>query len=441
MNPSTIEIVGTVLFGLAVLHTFTVKFFEKQAHKYPEGSIGENLFHFLGEVEAVFGLWAAVFVVAYSFIIGFAIHGDPSDPHLVTGGAIHYLESLNFTEPAFVFVIMCMAGTRPIILMAEKAIISISRFVPLPKKMAFYITTLILGPLLGSFITEPAAMTVTALILLDYFYSDTMSNKFKYATLGLLFVNISIGGTLTHFAAPPVLMVAGKWKWGIAHMMGHFGFKAAISVIIGTIITAVIFKKELVGELKVKQPHQNEMNPTWWMYLMHIFFMVLVVVTAHHMAFFLGLFLFFLGFMKVTGEYQDKPKLTESLLVGFFLGGLVTLGKVQAWWISPLLERLGDFPLYVGSTALTAITDNAALTYLGSLVEGISDTKKFSLVAGAVAGGGLTVIANAPNPAGYGILKDSFGEAGIKPAGLLVGALAPTLLALVCFRLIPSLAL
>ena len=57
--------------------------------------------------------------------------------------------------------------------------------------------------------------------------------------------------------------------------------------------------------------------------------------------------------------------------------------------------------LFFGAAALTAITDNAALTYLGSLVEDISDQSKYSLVAGAVAGGGLTVIANAPNPAGF----------------------------------------
>jgi hypothetical protein len=58
--------------------------------------------------------------------------------------------------------------------------------------------------------------------------------------------------------------------------------------------------------------------------------------------------------------------------------------------------------MYFGATALTAITDNAALTYLGSLVEGVSDQLKYALVAGAVSGGGLTVIANAPNPAGAG---------------------------------------
>jgi len=436
MNPTTVELVGTILFACAVLHTFLVSKFEKMAHRYPEGSMGENFFHFLGEVEAVFGMWAAIFIGVFSALKGFAIYDEGH--HHVIGGALGYLESLNFTEPAFVFVIMCIAGTRPIILLAEKLVMVFAKLLPFPGKMAFYISALILGPILGSFITEPAAMTVTALILLDYFYSGKMSNKFKYATLGLLFVNVSIGGTLSHFAAPPVLMVAGKWGWGLSHMVTNFGYKAVISIIICTIATAFIFKGELSGKLEVKQKHDNYMVPTWWMTFIHLIFLALVVFTAHHMVFFLGLFLFFLGFAQVTNEYQDKIKLKESLLVGFFLAGLVTLGGVQAWWLKPILGKLDDLPLFLGATGLTAITDNAALTYLGSLVE-LTDSAKYALVAGAVAGGGLTVIANAPNPAGFGILKGSFGKDGIKPLGLLAGALIPTIVAMICMQTLPGL--
>ncbi len=430
MNPTNIELVGTILFALAVCHTFLVKKFEHLAHKYPEGSMQENLFHFLGEVEAVFGMWAAIFIAYYGATKGLMAHGHGDS-------AVTYLESLNFTEPAFVFVIMCMAGTRPIILLAEKIILFVSKIIPLPSRMAFYIAALIFGPLLGSFITEPAAMTVTALILLDYFYSSgKMSNKFKYATIGLLFVNVSIGGTLTHFAAPPVLMVAPKWGWDISFMFIHFGYKSAIAVVLSTLVIAFMFKKELGGQLEIKQKHDNYMVPTWWITLIHVVFIGLVVFTAHHMVFFFGLFLFFLGFVAVTTEYQDEPKLKESLLVGFFLAGLVVLGAQQAWWLQPVLKQMPDLALFFGATGLTAITDNAALTYLGSLVE-LTEPAKFNLVAGAVAGGGLTVIANAPNPAGFGILKSSFGEDGISPIGLLLGALGPTAIAMFFLQILP----
>lgn len=425
MNPSVIELAATVIFGLAVLHTFLVSKFAKIAHHYPEGSMGENFFHFFAEVEAVFGIWSAVFLAFLACVEG-------------VGGPIHYLESLNFTEPAFVFVIMCMAGTRPVIKLAEKMIVIISNLIPLPKKMAFYVAALVFGPLLGSFITEPAAMTVTAIILLKNFYSKEMSDKFKYATIGLLFVNISIGGTLTHFAAPPVLMVATKWQWGMGHMITQFGYKAAIACIISALSVAFYFKKELTGDFALRPDNKEKMSPPVWIYILHIIFLGLVVASAHHMVFFMGLFLFFLGFMNVTQEFQDAPKLKDSLMVGFFLGGLVVLGTKQQWWLQPLITSLADQVLFFGSTGLTAITDNAALTYLGSLVE-LTESAKYFLVAGAVTGGGLTVIANAPNPAGYGVLKDSFGEKGITPGGLLVGALYPTFIAILCFELLPSL--
>ena len=426
MNPTIIELSATIIFAIAVLHTFVVSKFAEIAHHYPEGSIGENFFHFMAEVEAVFGMWAVVFILIIIGVDG--IHAP-----------VVYLESLNFTEPGFVFVIMAMAGTRPVIKLSEKIIVMISKIVPLPKKMSFFFTTLVVGPLLGSFITEPAAMTVTAIILLKNFYSKgEMSDKLKYATIGLLFVNVSIGGTLTHFAAPPVLMVASKWGWGMAHMLSNFGYKAAIACVISSLSIAFFFKKELAGNFELRSDNAAKMLPPWWVTMVHVIFLGLVVLTAHHMVVFMGLFLFFMGFTTFTNEFQDEVQVKSSLMVGFFLAGLIVLGTPQKWWLQPLIASLSDQVLYFGATGLTGITDNAALTYLGSLVE-LTDSAKYWLMAGAVTGGGLTVIANAPNPAGFGILKESFGSNGITPLGLFKGALYPTLIAILCFEFLPSL--
>lgn len=425
MNPSNLEISATIIFLLAIIHTFLVSKFAKFAHRYPNGSIGENLFHYLSEIEAVFGIWSILFFLVMIFNIGY-------------NDSIHYVESLNFTEPAFVFVIMAIAGTRPIVQLAEKLIIKASKLLPLPGKMAFFLTVMILGPLVGSFITEPAAMTVTALILLKYFFSKDMSSKFKYAAIGLLFVNISIGGTLTHFAAPPVLMVATKWGWGFGHMFTNFGYKGAISCIISALLIAFYFKKELVGPLQLQPKDQSYADTPMWVTCIHLLFLTLVVVTAHHTTIFMGLFLFFLGFTSVTKEFQNSIKIKESLMVGFFLAGLIVLGTPQKWWLQPLIANLSDYVLFFGTTGLTALTDNAALTYLGSLVE-LSDSAKYYLLAGAVSGGGLTVIANAPNPAGYGILKVSFEDENISPLGILKGALIPTIISLLCYGLLPTL--
>jgi Na+/H+ antiporter NhaD/arsenite permease-like protein len=89
--------------------------------------------------------------------------------------------------------------------------------------------------------------------------------------------------------------------------------------------------------------------------------------------------------------------------------------------------------VFWGALVLTAFTDNAALTYLGSLVEGLSDAFKYALVAGAVAGGGLTIIANAPNPAGIAILRGHFKGEVVHPFWLLVAALPPTGVAVLAF--------
>ena len=423
MNPTTSEVLATVLFGLAVLHTFCVKRFAHWAHQYPPGSVRENLLHFLAETEVVFGLWAATLFLGVA-----ALQGSFQN-------AVNYIESLNFTEPKFVFVIMVVAATRPVVRLAEALIGLAARVIPARESAAFYIAALSLGPLLGSLITEPAAMTLLALLLKRRYFDRGMSVKLAYATLGLLFVNVSIGGTLTHFAAPPVLMVASKWNWDIGFMFQNFGWRAASACGVSTAIVAAVFWKELKG-LEVERNASGRIPA--WLTAMHVGFLALVVAFAHYPNVFFGVFVLFLGLVTATREYQDALKLREGLLVGFFLAGLVTLGSLQAYWLKPLIQGLSGNALFFGATGLTAITDNAALTYLGSMVESIPDELKYALVAGAVAGGGLTVIANAPNPAGVGILHSAkvFQSEGISPLGLLLGALLPTVVAIVFFWLL-----
>ncbi len=406
------ETLATVFFALAVLHTFGTKYLAALARRFPTGSVGENLLHFLAEVEVVFGLWAALLIAVWTMRLG-------------TSSALNYLNGVDFTEATFVFVIMCMAATRPILDLSGWAMVTVAKLLPIPKQMALFVTILMVGPLLGSLITEPAAMTVTALLLRDHFFSQKMSHKFRYATLGLLFVCVSIGGTLTSFAAPPVLMVAQTWGWDDSFMLQTFGWRAVIAIIICVAVTAIIFSRELA---KFKASANQRSRPKLWVSAVHVMFLFLTVSSSHHMRLFVPLFLFFLGWCAVTREYQDDLKLKESLLVAFFLGGLVTLGGLQHWWLEPLLTQLQPLQMFWGATALTAITDNAALTYLGSLVPNIGAAVKYALVAGAVTGGGLTVIANAPNPAGYGLLRDTFGEDGISPLLLLVSALPYTLI-------------
>lgn len=409
---------GATLFGLAVLHTFSTKFFGHLAHTRPRHA---GIWHLLGEVEVVFGFWAMVLV-----LFMFGANGEVE--------ATRYLESRNFTEAMFVFAIMVIAGTRPILQLADQLVKGIARFMPLHKGMALYFSVLSFVPLLGSFITEPAAMTLAALILRDTLFSRDASTKLKYATIGVLFVNISIGGTLTSFAAPPVLMVAAKWDWDAWFMITNFGWKATVAVFFNAGAAMMLFRKELAHTAST--PILDTANVPASVVLVHLVFLVLVVASAHHPVLFMGLFLFFLGFTTAYQRHQNPLILREALLVAFFLAGLVVLGGMQQWWLEPVLMHMDSNSVFFGAIVLTAITDNAALTYLGSLVEGLSLDFKTALVAGAVTGGGLTLIANAPNPAGAAILKEKFADNTIHPLGLLIAALPPTLAAILAFMVL-----
>jgi len=540
------NLIATLIFFFAIIHTFLTSKFTAISHKWEHEhdekkkqgladrhSVhhGAELFHFLGEVEAVFGIW----VIALSGAI-FAFYDWKT--------VVNYISyHVNFTEAMFVVVIMTLASTRPILKLTENIMWKIANLLG-GTLTAWWFTILTIGPLLGSLITEPAAMTISALLLGHKLYDLEPSEKFKYATIGLLFVNISVGGTLTHFAAPPVLMVAGPWEWGISHMAVNFGWKALMGILISNGVYYAFFRKELaqlqesyllrsikeeirkkylvrqeldqefekiasavdveVGfrqifeqqiekimpqikkrlgdrlsekylssivnegvdkgllqaafdkrfeEIKLskmreslpgllpvhERPHYKD--PDWderddpvpvWVTIVHAVFMAWTIVNAHHPEMFIPGMLFFLGFAQVTSPFQNRIDLKPALLVGFFLGGLVIHGGVQGWWIAPVLGNLTDIPLMLVATVLTAFNDNAAITYLSTLVPGFTDNLKYAVVAGAVAGGGLTVIANAPNPAGQSILKKYF-ENGVSPIGLLKAAFVPTLIVWLCF--------
>jgi len=410
------EVIAAVLFALALVHTFSTKYFERLGHHHPRHA---GLFHLLGEVEVVFGFWAAILIAAMAATVG----GEQ---------AIAYAESRQYTEPLFVFVIMVVAGSRPVLEAVKASVAALARLVPLPTAVAQSWLCLALVPLLGSLITEPAAMTLAALMLAPLVFRPGVPERLKYAALGVLFVNISIGGTFTSFAAPPVLMVAATWNWDSAFMATHFGASASIAVLINATVLMLFLRKHLQSPDEAPKGDSRAPVPAL-VSAIHLAFLAAVVAFAHHPVIFLGVFLMFLGFAHAYERHQSPLILKEALLVGFFLAGLVVLGGLQQWWLQPIVSSLEPTALFFGALGLTAITDNAALTYLGSLISGISDPAKYMLVAGAVAGGGLTVIANAPNPAGVALLKQGFEDGSIGAGGLLLGALPPTVVAAVLF--------
>ncbi|MGV2863890.1 putative Na+/H+ antiporter [Achromobacter sp. ESBL13] len=424
--PQPIEVIATILFAVAVLHTFSVPVFARLAHR---GGPHAGIWHLFAEVEAVFGVWAFALIVAMAALTGPA-------------SAVSYMDTRNFTEPLFVFVIMVVAASRPILELVGLLVRVVARVLPLPRELATFFVVMALVPLGGSFITEPAAMTLAAILLRDAYFRTSGRAGFKYLTLGVLFVNVSIGGVLTAYAAPPVLMVASTFGWDSAFMAQHFGWRAAVAVCLNAGLLTFICRKALMdrsvgtgGGVDGAQGSDSRPPVPMLVIAVHLVFLVAVVLTAHHPAIFMGLLMMFIGFSEAYKRHQNRLLIKEGLMVGFFLAGLVVLGGLQKWWLQDLLGGLQPFVLFWGATALTAITDNAALTYLGSLVEGTNEAWRYMLVAGAVTGGGLTVIANAPNPAGFAILKNHFPDGTISSGRLFLSALGPTLIAAIMFLL------
>lgn len=536
------NVFATLIFVLAIINTFLSSKFLEIAHRWekeheekiaakeaPKDSVhhGAKALHFVGEVETVFGIWAIALILAI-----FAFFDWKTAIYYVTDG-------VNFTEAFFIIVIMTLASSRPILKLSEGIMARIATRLG-GTITAWWFTILTLGPLLGSFITEPAAMTISALLLAKKFYALEPSRKLKYATIALLFVNTSIGGTLTHFAAPPVLMVAGPWDWGLLHMFINFGWKAILGICLVNsayyficrsefkvleekfqvlsleekVLANYLDRQEMESEwdeaisqnyqeLRIKEQFEKKVDdaaylmkkrlmpmyleritargvdrelaerlferrfneiklfrlrrelpivlstsqrasfkdPDWddredpvpvWVTLVHIAFMVWTILNAHYPALFVPGLLFYLAFAEVTSPYQNNIDLKAPLLVGFFIGGLLIHGGVQGWWIEPVLGSLAEIPLMLTATVLTAFNDNAAITYLSTLIPGLTDGMKYAVVSGAVAGGGLTVIANAPNPAGRSILNGYF-KNGVSPSKLFLAALGPTMVVLLVF--------
>lgn len=433
------HLVALFLFFIAIVHTLCVFKIHDWARrlemrqkppqngKKRERSFVVHMLFFLSEVEVVFAFWGIFLFFAIMTFYGWTI-------------ALAYVDTRDYTEALFVVVILAMASTRPIVHLAETTISWVAKGLG-GSLSVWWLVLLTIGPLLGSLITEVAAMALSALLLSRQFFHYHPSTKLAYATLALLFVNISVGGVLTDFASPAVLVLAHCWHWTLSDMFIDFGWKATVGIVLSNLLYWLYFRHELyllnvrkkatrIFTTHTSRKQDHPIPP--WITLAHIAFMTWIVFVAHYPAIFIASFLFFIGFHQATRRHQYALRLSRPLLVGLFLAGLIIHGGLQGWWVVSLLHGLSPLAVMGVAIALTGFNDNAAISYLSTLVPNWGDIYEYAIFTGVVAGGGLTIIANAPNPAGYSILKKHF-ENGIHPLRLLFSALIPTLILYLLF--------
>ena len=420
-----LNLISTIIFTLAIIHTLLatkILAYAKSLEKKEGKTFKAEVIHFLGEVETIFGIWVIPLLLVITYFHGW-------------NSAVEYLNSRNYTEVMVIVVIMTLAATYPITSIAEKGLHWLASWGG-NTPTAWWLVLLTIGPLFGSFITEPGAITITGLLLAKHFYRYGVSEKLSYATLGLLFTNISVGGVLTSYAAPPILVAAKQWHWDTPFMLINFGWKAVIGIVLANALYFYYFRKEFAQLNKREKLHEGERETSkpvpLWITLVHILFLILVVIHLHDPVVFIGIFMIFLGFYEVTSAYQKPLNMRSPLLVGFFFGGLIIHGGLQEWWITPLLQNVGEWSILGIAMLLSPFNDNAAVTYLASLIPDLKDSLKYPLVVGAISVGGLTVIANAPNPAGQQILS-SFFKGGISGKKLFYGAAIPALIMVATF--------
>lgn len=427
---SPFHIVALIIFALSVIHTlFTYRIqllAEKLENRHKKRTFFLHILFFLAQVEIVFALWAIPLFLAICFFYNGRI-------------ALEYMNTRDYTEPLFVVIILAMTATRPIVRIAEIVMKWCAKVLG-GSLSAWWFVVLTVGPILGSLITEVGAMTICALLLARQFYTHQPSQKLAYATLALLFVNISVGGVLTDFASPAVLVLAHCWHWTSWDMITTFGWKAVLGILLSNLLYWFYFKEEISQlDRKKEKPSLDDIGEDahipYWIIAIHVLFIIWIVFISHYPAVFIASFLFFIGFHQITRDHQYPIRLRHPMMVGLFLAGLVIHGGLQGWWVVDLLY--GRSPLSVMGTAigLTAFNDNTAISYLASLIPNWGEIFEYAIFTGVIAGGGLTVIANAPNPAGFTILKANFKE-GIHPVKLFAAAIIPTLILYAIFYLL-----
>lgn len=435
-----INLIFLILFLLALIHTFLAHRFyvlatakdnhltnpHEENEKPHQKTFKSEILTFLSEVEVVFGLWCIPLFIIMTWIYGWK-------------ATLDYVNHETYQESLFIIPAMALASTYPIFHLTEQALSLLAnefsaRF-RLNLVVAWWLCIMTIGPLLGSFMKETVAMAISALLLSAYFFRFKPSKRLAYATLGLLFVNVSIGGTLTHFGNFSVSMVVKPWNWDTLTLITKFGWKALIAILINNFLYLYYFRKDFHEMLYLPPVERTKEPVPLWITCIHVLTLAWIIFNSDNTVIALGSFVLFLGFYEATREYQTPLLLRSAIMVGFFFASLVIFGGLQLWWLQPIITRLNDRIALGVTMTLSAFTHNTLINYLATQIPNLSDSLKEAIFAGTMLGGGLTIMANGPNLVGSSLLSKHFGH-DISMKNLFFGAVFPTIIAALCYLLL-----
>ena len=437
---------ATGIFLVAILHTFMAPRFARLAHRVQQGrderararspSLRAEALHFLGEVEVVFGLWAVVLLAAIAAYTGWET-------------AKHYLnDTVNYTEPLFVVVIMALASTRPVVGFAERALR------PRGRRRRRHA-----GRVVGD---DPDHRSAARLVHHrtggdDDLRAAARAPVLRSATQShapqVRDARAAVRQRLDRRHADAFRRAAGA-DGGAPVGVGHAVHAATLRLARGRSRSScrrwsyfVVFRRELQalaarpagrrrgaarrGRGRARRCCRFRRGST----AVHVAFMAWTVVNAHYPALFVGGFLFFLGFARATAPTRARRAARRRCSSASSSPAWSSMAGCRAGGLRRCSASLSELPLFVGATVLTAFNDNALITYLATLVPEPRHELKLAVVQGAVTGGGLTVIANAPNPAGQALLGAFLRRRDLSARAARRG-LVPTLIAVVIFRVL-----
>ncbi|WP_348663117.1 putative Na+/H+ antiporter [Chlamydia vaughanii] len=428
---SSLKTGAAILFFCSILHTFLTPWLYSQCqlcqHKkmiFPERWKKylwlSEFYRLVSRVELVFVLWAAPLFLWFLY----------SEGYKVTMG---YFNSRNYVFSLFIVIMLILLESRPIVYFSERIFSNIAK-IGRQSPRCWWWTLMIACPLSSIFLKETGAMIIAATLLARNFYKFSPSPRFAYATMGLLFSNISIGGLTSGLSSRALFIILPSVRWGNSFILKYFCWKSIIAMLISTTIYYLIFRKEFDNFPKVvtNPSMMNERVPKW-IICVHIILVGSVIFARSIPLLMAAILIFYLGFQKFTIFYQHSIRTAKVCFVGLFYAGLVIFGELQEWWVLEIMHRMSDFGYLITSYTLSIFLDNALVNYLVHNLPVATDCFLYLVIAGCMSAGGLTIISNMPNIVGYLIIRPTFPSSSVSLGWLFLSALGPSIISLMTF--------